>query len=120
MSEIEDIKNRLSIDEVVGSYIKLEKAGSNFKAVCPFHNEKTPSFYITPDKGFYKCFGCGESGDIFNFVEKYEGIDFSEALKKLAEKAGVQLTQKGNFSENKKDKEEKEKLLKALSEITIF
>jgi DNA primase len=120
MSEIEDIKNRLSIEEVVGSYIKLEKAGSNFKAVCPFHNEKTPSFYLTPDKGFYKCFGCGASGDIFTFVERYEGISFSDALKKLAERAGVQLRQESNSEEKQKEKAEKERLLKALSEITIF
>ena len=121
MSEIEDIKNRLSIDEVIGSYIKLEKAGSNFKAACPFHNEKTPSFYVTPDKGFYKCFGCGESGDIFNFVEKYEGIDFKEALKKLADKAGVELKQQNrNLQEDLEKKKEKERLLKILYDITIF
>ncbi len=119
MSEIEDIKNRLSIEEVIGSYIKLEKSGSNFKALCPFHNEKSASFYITPSKGFYKCFGCGESGDIFNFIEKYEGIGFSEALKKLADKAGVEL-KKNSFKNNKEDKEKKENLLNILKDITIF
>jgi len=115
-NEIDEIKNRLSIDEVISSYIKLEKAGSNLKARCPFHNEKSPSFFVSPSKGFYKCFGCGASGDIFTFVEKYEGLNFSEALKKLADKAGVQLSQKNNF----KEKINYQKYYEILEEVTIF
>lgn len=88
---VETIKQKLSIESVVGSYIKLEKSGKNFRACCPFHNEKTPSFQVTPDLGIYYCFGCQKGGDIFNFVQEIEGLEFIEALKQLAEKAGVSL-----------------------------
>jgi len=89
---VEEIKARLPIEEVIGSYIKLEKAASNsFKAKCPFHNEKTPSFHVSPDRGGYYCFGCNAKGDIFTFVEQFEGLDFRGALKLLAERAGVSL-----------------------------
>src|ERR1035437_4422803 len=91
-SSIAKIKERLSIEEVVSSYIKLEKAGANLKAKCPFHNERTPAFFISVDRGTYYCFGCGASGDIFTFVEEFEGLDFRGALKLLADRAGVQLT----------------------------
>ena len=90
-SNVEKIKERLSIEEVVSSYVKLDRAGKNLKGKCPFHNEKTPSFYVSPDRGGYYCFGCGAKGDIFSFVEQFEGLDFKGALKVLAEKAGVQL-----------------------------
>jgi len=90
-SSVEQIKERLPIEEVVGSYVKLEKAGKSMKARCPFHNEKTASFFVSPERGGYYCFGCGAKGDIFSFVEQFEGLDFRGALKILAEKAGVQL-----------------------------
>ncbi|MFA5764250.1 MAG: DNA primase [Candidatus Paceibacterota bacterium] len=98
-SSVEQIKEKLGIEEVVGSYIKLERAGNNLKARCPFHNEKTPSFFVSPDRGSYYCFGCGAKGDIFSFVEQFESVDFVGALKILADKAGIQLekfTQKGD------------------------
>jgi DNA primase len=90
-SVVEDIKSKLSIEDVIGSYIKLEKSGKTFKAKCPFHNEKTPSFFVSPDRGGYYCFGCGAKGDIFSFVEQFEGLDFKGALRTLADKAGVIL-----------------------------
>jgi DNA primase len=102
-SHVEEIKERLSIDQVVGSYIKLEKSGANFKARCPFHNEKTPSFYVSPDRGGFYCFGCSEKGDIFTFVEKFEGLDFMGALKVLAERAGVKLENRGAPKDNRKE-----------------
>ena len=88
---VEEIKARIPIEELIGSYVKLDKAGKSYKARCPFHNEKTGSFFVSPDRGGYYCFGCGEKGDIFSFVEKFEGLDFRGALKVLAEKAGVPL-----------------------------
>ena len=90
-NQIEEIKNRLDIAQVVGKYVQLKQAGKNFSGLCPFHKEKTPSFIVSPDIQRYKCFGCGETGDIFNFVQKIENIDFVESLEKLAKEAGVDL-----------------------------
>jgi DNA primase len=114
-SPVSKIKERLTIEEVVSSYIKLDKAGSNLKARCPFHNEKTPSFFISPDRGTYYCFGCGASGDIFTFVEEFEGLDFKGALKMLADRAGVPLE---HF--NPKEESEKEKLYRVMEEATLY
>ena len=114
-SPVQQIKERLSIEEIVSSYIKLEKAGANFKAKCPFHNEKTPSFFVSPNRASYYCFGCGAKGDIFSFIEEFEGLDFKGALKILAERAGIPLAQ---YSKEKEG--EKEKLYRAMEEATKF
>lgn len=90
-TDVEKIKERIGILDLIESYIKVEKAGKNFKARCPFHNEKTPSFFISPDRGTYYCFGCGAKGDIFSFVQQFEATDFPGALKILADRAGVQI-----------------------------
>lgn len=91
MSQIEEIKEKLDIVEVIRSYINVRAVGVNFQAKCPFHNEKTPSFVISPDKQIWHCFGCGRGGDIFSFVMEKEGLSFGEALRLLADKAGVVL-----------------------------
>jgi len=115
---VEEIKERLPIEEVVSSYIKLEKTGINMRACCPFHNEKTPSFFISPDRGSFYCFGCGKGGDIFTFVQEIEGVDFKGALKILAEKAGVNITEyRVQSTENK---EEVDVLYEILEKATIF
>lgn len=88
---ITDIKDRLNLTEVIGSYIEVKKNGSNFKAVCPFHNERTASLMVSPQKQIWHCFGCGEGGDVFGFVMRYENLDFRETLELLAERAGVSL-----------------------------
>lgn len=93
---VQQIKDRLGIVDVVSSYIPVEKTGSNARAKCPFHNEKTPSFFLSPDRGTYYCFGCGVKGDIFSFVQEFEGLDFKGALKVLASRAGVSLSDSYN------------------------
>lgn len=112
---VEKIKDRLGIAEIIGSYITLQKAGGSLKAKCPFHNEKTPSFFVSPDRGSYYCFGCGAKGDIFTFVEQFEGLDFMGALKILAERAGVPLV-----FESKESKTEREQLFQALAAAAKF
>ncbi len=112
---VEQIKERLSIDDVISSYLSLERSGANFRAKCPFHNEKTPSFFVSPSRGSYYCFGCGAKGDMFSFVEQYEGLDFKGALKMLAERAGVTLTYNDRDS-----KDEKDIVFKVLEEATKY
>ncbi len=95
MDEVAEVKSRLEITEVVGAYVPLKQAGRNLKAPCPFHEEKSASFMVSPEKGIYHCFGCGEGGDIFSFVMKMEGVDFRTCLEMLARKAGVELKARG-------------------------
>jgi DNA primase len=91
-NDVEEIKARTNIVDIVGSYVTLKKAGTNYKGLCPFHNEKTPSFMVNPERQIYKCFGCSEGGDVLEFVQKQENLTFPEALRLLADKVGYQLT----------------------------
>lgn len=92
MTVVDDVKNRLDIVDLVGSYVALQKAGKNFKAPCPFHTERTPSFFVFPDRGTWRCFGaCGTGGDAFSFIQRADNLSFSEALRRLAEQTGVPM-----------------------------
>jgi len=110
-----DVKERIDIVELLGERLKLEKAGQNYKARCPFHNEKTASFHISPSRQTYYCFGCGKKGDVFSFVEEMEGTDFKGALKILADRAGIELEYAP-----KESRDERERLYEALEEATKF
>src|ERR1035437_3143979 len=115
MSTVDTIKDRLSITDVVGAYVKLEKAGANLKGLCPFHQEKTPSFMVSPARSSYYCFGCGAKGDIFSFVEQFEGLDFMGALKVLADRAGVEIKK-----EDPSAKTERERLFRIMEHASLF
>ncbi len=91
MDQVEEVKSKVDIVEIISSHIPLKKMGRNFGGLCPFHGEKTPSFMVSPERQSFKCFGCGEGGDVFTFLEKIEGWDFRETLEELAKRAGVKL-----------------------------
>ena len=116
---VQQIKDRLSIVDVVSGYVKLDRAGSSLRARCPFHAERTPSFHVSPERGTYHCFGCGVGGDIFSFVESIEGLDFKGALKVLAEKAGVEIVYSRGQG-GKDDKDDRERLFELMEAATIF
>ncbi len=107
---VQQILQAADVTEVVGDYVSLKKRGANMMACCPFHNEKTPSFYVSPSKGIYKCFGCGKAGDSVRFVMDIEGIGYPEALKHLAKKYGIEVAEKEVTNEEQEAQNEKESL----------
>ncbi len=112
---VEQIKSRLNIVDIVGGYVRLQKAGSTYKALCPFHQEKSPSFTVSPTRQAYHCFGCNKGGDMFSFIEEIEGLDFPGALKVLAEKAGVELKK-----EDRKVTSQRERLYSVMETATRY
>ncbi len=114
---VAQIKDRLTILDVVGASVKLKKAGRSYQGLCPFHKEKTPSFSVSLERGTWHCFGCGEGGDMFTFVEKTEGVDFKGALKILAERAGVVIEYSGGERE---DKSKQERMREAMNKAAAF
>jgi DNA primase len=120
MTPIDDIKARIDIVDLISETVQLRRSGKNYTGFCPFHaNTRTPAFVVFPDSGTWRCFGqCNEGGDIFKFVMKKEGWDFSEALRRLAERAGVEL--KPQSSEDQAAAEEHELLRSLLEEAVIF
>lgn len=112
--ETELIKERMDLAEVVREYVQLKQVGRHFKGLCPFHQEKTPSFLVSPDKGIWHCFGCGEGGDVISFVQKIEGMEFRDALKQLADRAGVQL-QSYDAGAQKQTQDKRQRLFEVLA-----
>jgi len=105
VDQIEEIKRKLDIVDVISSYVSLTKSGKNYKASCPFHSEKTPSFMVSPELQIFKCFGCGEGGDAFHFYRTIEGVSFGEALHEMAKRAGIKLVStKKSPQERQKEK----------------
>lgn len=114
-NQVEEVKSKTDIVSIIGERIELKKAGRNYKATCPFHGEKTPSFMVSPELQIFKCFGCGEAGDVFAFLEKYEGMEFAESLKYLADRFGIKLERfQGGASS------EKEKLIEVNTQALRF
>ena len=111
----------MDIVDLVSGYVSLKKTGRNHTGLCPFHSEKTPSFSVNPDKQIFHCFGCGAGGDAFKFLELQEGLNFPEAVRKLAERSGIALpADSGSRSEDKKSKEERAALLKVVADAAAY
>ena len=113
---LEDIRFQNDIAEVIGSYFDLKRAGSSFKALCPFHKEKTPSFHVNPQRQIYHCFGCGSGGDVFKFIMQYEGVNFTTAAKMLAQRAGIPF----ELDEGDENVSDKNLLYQLHSDVAMF
>src|ERR1035437_7864597 len=113
---VAEIKERLTITDIISPYVKLHRAGRSMVGLCPFHKEKTGSFHVSTERGTWHCFGCGEGGDGFSFIEKIEGVDFKGALKILAEKAGVVIEYAGGAHEDTSKKDKLRSLMTRASE----
>jgi len=107
---VRDLKLRVNLAEVVSRVVNLRKSGSRLKGLCPFHSEKTPSFHVDPDKGFYKCFGCGKAGDAINFVRDTEQLSFTEAVEALAQRFGVVIEYEEGSAPNREDRSLRQEL----------
>lgn len=105
MDDVEKVKQKIDLVDLINEFVPLKKAGRNFKANCPFHNEKSPSFVVSPERQIFHCFGCSKGGDIFTFITEYEKMDFSEALKYLADRAGIKLSGTIFRSDNERRKD---------------
>ncbi len=117
---VEEIRSKNDIVNVIGSYISLQKKGSNYMGLCPFHNEKTPSFSVSASKQMYHCFGCGVGGNVFTFIMEYENYTFIDALKYLAERAGVQLPEKEYSEEAKRQADLRSRLLEVQKQAAKY
>ena len=113
----EEINNKLNIVDIVGKYLTLKRAGSRYTGLCPFHNEKTPSFTVTPDKNLFYCYGCHKGGTIFDFIMEIENMDFPDALKLLAEKAGVELD--NNYSADSPDRKKRDAIKELYKRVAV-
>jgi DNA primase len=119
-SSVEAVKSALEILPVVEDYVQLRKAGGTYKGLCPFHQERTPSFIVTPARGTFKCFGCGEGGDAISFVQRLDNLDFVTAIEVLAKRFGVELEYEESNPEADRERRRRERLLQLLERATVF
>lgn len=117
---IEEVRSRNDILDVISGYVKLKKQGSNYFGLCPFHNEKSPSFSVTPSKQMFYCFGCQKGGNVFTFIEEYENCEFPEALQMLAERSGIALPERSMGEEEKREQSLKARLLEVNKEAAKY
>src|SRR5574344_2027461 len=117
---IEEIRSKNDIVDVISEYVKLTKKGSSYFGLCPFHNEKSPSFSVSPSKQMFFCFGCHAGGNVFTFITKYENCDFTEAVQQLAARAGVKLPDKNDSAEARAELSARQKTLEANKEAAKF
>lgn len=109
--QIEEVRAANDIVNVIGSYVKLKRSGGSYTGLCPFHNEKTPSFSVNPTRQMYKCFGCGAGGSVITFIMEYENYTFQEAMEALAERAGITLKKREMDKEHKEQESIRMQLL---------
>jgi DNA primase len=117
---IEEVRSRNDIVDVIGGYVHLQKKGSNYFGLCPFHNEKSPSFSVTPGKQMYYCFGCGAGGNVFTFLMQYENYTFGEAMETLAQRAGIELPQHELSDAQKREADRRTRLLEVNREAARY
>ena len=113
---VEEVRSRTDIVDIISQYVKLHKRGSTYMGLCPFHNEKTPSFSVSQGKQMYYCFGCGAGGNVITFLMNYENATFPEALQELADRAGVELPKQELSNEQKREADRKSRLLEVQKE----
>ena len=117
---IEEVRTRNDIVEVISGYVRLQKKGSNYFGLCPFHNEKSPSFSVSPGKQMYYCFGCGAGGNVFTFLMEYENQTFPEAVRTLAQRAGIALPEADDSKEARQADSRRAKLLEINKEAAKY
>lgn len=117
---VEEVRSHNDIVDVIGRYVKIQKKGNNYTGLCPFHNEKTPSFSVSQTKQLFKCFGCNESGNVYTFLMKYENISFPEAVKELADRAGIELPEPKYSEEYKRRESKRSQLLEINKEAAKY
>lgn len=117
---VEEVRSRNNIVDLIGSYVKLTRRGSSYVGLCPFHNERTPSFHVSADKQMYYCFGCGEGGNIFTFLMKYENQSFPEAIRTLADRAGITLPEEELSEQQKKERSKRQQFFDINKEAAKF
>lgn len=117
---VEEVRQRNDVVDIISSYVNLKRGGSNYIGLCPFHNEKTPSFSVSPHKQMYYCFGCGAGGNVFTFLMEYENLTFVEALEQLAERAHMELPAKSGGGEERKKRDTRDKLLEVYKESAKY